>query len=707
MLRKNNKGITMIEVLLAIAITAMLGTLVTGFIIFTTRSYGKSLNESTLQEDAQVILAQLNNYIINADDTVEYKVNGTLCKSDALSGAASFSTKELCIYSNVGTGKTVEYIKWTATDKKLTYRMDNIDASGSVSTSIAEEVLATKISDFQVDLTNLDSSRQVKVALAVDGTAGEVYTADATVYLRNGMVSSVSSNPTTPVVSAVNSVTVIPASKELKFGESWDFNARVYGTNNPSQEVTWTIEGNTSTQTTVNADTGEVYVAPSEDAETIVVRATSVQDNTKSGIGYVYVDMSTKLSLGTIRNYWIYTGNSLYLYARPDGNLESEITWSVTTSQGADSYSLSKINDFNAARFVPNKVGDYTVHIEGVVDGIVYKDKAIVHVGDIGDEYNQHGNNRSMITIYNSSTDWDYWLCPGESITLETTVDESKSDYAERKWSYSSSSRILSTDYSAVEMGDNKEKVVVTVSDSCRTGEIHLRATVDNGYYSYYDEITIHVYKPFDYPYVIETTEMDDLEHASENSYYLRNMIAGPVRMAASSDQLKVLSEEKLTEKRGAVTNNEYLTSTYYWDQNITLPMDSSKTNVYIKSDSGGLVKIDPSNTLMLGSNCKMLITENDLTINAQNIVAPNDTIIWVKGNHTLTLEYQDILFDGLIYAPEGTVNIQCKSGMFRGVIIAKKVGISGRGDGELGFMEKQSVMDLANDLKRPLVTTP
>ena len=129
MLRKNNKGITMIEVLLAIAITAMLGTLVTGFIIFTTRSYGKSLNESTLQEDAQVILAQLNNYIINADDTVEYKVNGTLCKSDALSGAASFSTKELCIYSNVGTGKTVEYIKWTAADKKLTYRMDNIDAS--------------------------------------------------------------------------------------------------------------------------------------------------------------------------------------------------------------------------------------------------------------------------------------------------------------------------------------------------------------------------------------------------------------------------------------------------------------------------------------------------------------------------------------------------------------------------------------------------
>lgn len=715
MLRKNNKGITMIEVLLAIAITAILGTLVTGFIIFTTRSYGKSLNESTLQEDAQVILAQLNSYIINADDTIEYKVNGTLCKSDALSGAATFTTKELCIYSNVETGKTVEYIKWTAADKKLTYRMDSIDTSGSVSTSIAEEVLATNISDFQADLTNLDSSRQVKVALAVDGTAGAVYTADATVYLRNGKVSSVSTDPTTPVVSTVTSVTVIPASKELKFGESWDFNARVYGTNNPSQEVTWTIEGNTSSLTTVNADTGEVYVDPSEDSETIVVRATSVQDNTKSGIGYVYVDMSTKLSLGTIRDYWIYNGHVLYLYGRPDGNLESEITWSVDTSNSADSYSLTQLTDKpGAASFKANQAGDYTIRISGIVNGVEYKDKAIVHVRDMGAEYNVSGNKRDKISIIpdtsSTSTGWDYWVTPGESISLDTIVDETDGHISGnplRTWTASSSSRVPSASYTAVASGDKNEKMTVTVGNDCKNGEIFLRATVGDEYQKYYDEITIHVYesnKTFTYPYLIETTKMDDTDATSSNAYFLRNMVAGPVRIASSSSDLKVLDETKLN---AMLDWSHYETvGDKYDDVLLNLPIDSSKINTFVwKPTLLGEAVLNSNGEVRFGANCNLLATWNDLRISAPKINTAEDTIIWVKGNHTLTLEWESLYFDGIIYVPEGTVNIKCHNGMFRGVIIAKEVNIAqtsggGWGNDELGFMEKQSVMDLINTLQ-------
>lgn len=711
MLRKNNKGITIIEVLLAIAVTAILGTLITGFIIYSTRSYGKSINESTLQEDAQVILAQLNSYIINADDTIEYKVNGVLCKSDALSGEGTFSTKELAIYKNVGTAKTVEYITWTAADQKLTYRMDNIDSSGSVSTAIAEETLATKISDFKVDLTNLDSSKQVKVELSVDGTSGAVYSADTTVYLRNGRVSSVSTTPTTPVVSSVTSVTVIPASKDLKLGESWDFNARVYGTNNPSQEVTWSLEGNTSTHTTVNTDTGEVYVDPSEDSETIVVRATSVQDPSKSGIGYVYVDSSTKLSLGSIRDYWIYTGHTLYLYGRPAGTLTGAISWSVDTSQGAGSYSLAEISEKpGAASFKANQAGDYTIRISGTVDGVEYKDKAIVHVRDVATDYNVNGNKRDKISIVpdagTPATGWDYWVCPGGTVSLNTIVDETDSIISMRKWTGASSSRIPSASYTAVASGDNNEKMTVTIGSDCKNGEIVLRATVGNEYQKYYDEVTIHVYQSntvFKHPYIIETTKMDDTSTTSSNAYFLRNMVAGPVNIASSTADLELLNSTKLSNILGTNHGYETVSTDKYDDVLLNVPIDSSKSNTYIWTpEDVTSVSLKSNGEVRIGANCDLLATEKDLEIAAPKITTAEDTIIWVKGDHTLTLKWGSLYFDGIIYAPEGTVNIECSKGMFRGIIIAKEVNISsgGWGDDEIGIMEKQSVMELFKSLQ-------
>lgn len=696
----------MIEVLLAIAITAILGTLVTSFIIYTTRSYGKSLNESTLQQDAQVILAQLNSYIINADDTIEYEVNGVSCKSDALSGESTYNTKELSIYKTAGTGKTVEYITWTAATKELTYRMDSIDSSGTVTTSIPAEILATKVADFKADLTNLTSDKQVKLDLVMEGTAGETYTADATVYLRNGKVATVSANPSTPVVSTVTSVTVVPASKILRQGESWDFNARVYGTNNPSQEVTWTIENNLDTTLTkVDPETGEVTISPSEESETIIVRATSVQDPTKSGIGYVYVDTSTKLSLGTIRDYWIYTGSSLYLYGRPDGNLESAITWSVETANGNGSYSLTQLSDkTDAATFRANQVGTYTIRIEGIVDGITYKDKAIVHVRDMSSEYSVHGNNRDAISII-PDTGWDYWLCAGESLTLDTTVGADYTDMSMREWTASSSSRIASTNYSLVASGDNNEKMTITIADECRTGEINLRATIKNNYNYFYDEITIHVYEPFDYPYIIETTKMDDANSTSNNAYYLRNMVAGPVRLADSASDLKVLDEEKLNAMLG-LTGYQLIENqrSVYVASGLNLPTKSKYTNMYLKKPNDYVrVSLSSVNTVRFGANCDIMVADTDVWIEGPKITTAEDTVIWVKGDHELTMRWGDVYFDGLIYAPEGTVNIKCNKGMFRGVIIAKEVNISadGWGNDEMGFMEKQSVMDLVNSLRK------
>ena len=61
-----------------------------------------------------------------------------------------------------------------------------------------------------------------------------------------------------------------------------------------SQEVTWTVEGATSKNTTIDQD-GNLTIADGEKAAVLVVRATSVADPSKSGVSYVTVTPSKSI----------------------------------------------------------------------------------------------------------------------------------------------------------------------------------------------------------------------------------------------------------------------------------------------------------------------------------------------------------------------------------------------------------------------------
>jgi len=86
----------------------------------------------------------------------------------------------------------------------------------------------------------------------------------------------------------VTSVSVTPTIATVQKDFSQEFIATVNGTNNPSQDVTWTLTGKTAAGTTISSD-GVLYIDPSETATTLTVTATSVQDPTKHGTATVTV----------------------------------------------------------------------------------------------------------------------------------------------------------------------------------------------------------------------------------------------------------------------------------------------------------------------------------------------------------------------------------------------------------------------------------
>lgn len=81
--------------------------------------------------------------------------------------------------------------------------------------------------------------------------------------------------------SKITGVTVTPATAKVSAGSSFQLSANVAGTGLIKKSVTWSIEGETSSGTTIDGSSGVLHVASDEPADTeITVTATAV-DNTK------------------------------------------------------------------------------------------------------------------------------------------------------------------------------------------------------------------------------------------------------------------------------------------------------------------------------------------------------------------------------------------------------------------------------------------
>ena len=434
----DNKGFTLVELLVGIAIVAIVGGLIGTFLIFSTRTYGKVTDEADLQEDAQILLSQMDNYIIDTDSALRYYADvsesgsGTEILKDSLypGGAAGLTRKWLEIYKTTDTGYTKETVLWTKSTEKLTYKQETIDAAGTVTENIEEQDLATHVTDFSIDLTKVTSLRQVTVSVAL-ASGEKSYGADTTVYLRNQIV--VNGEPykpdTAPVISSVLSVKVLPQTVMMRPGGRKAFQAIVYGNNSPSQEVTWSLSGNTSSLTTISED-GLLWISMDEKAKTLTVTATSVQDTTKSGTSEVTVVHGKKLSLGQIRKYWLQRGKSMYIYARVNGTLSGSITWesnpldllsvnpadSVTVAGGYPSLDLMNARCVKT-EYPGTPLGEYTVKISGIVDGQLYEDMVYIEVVD-SPEMAGAGD----VVYFDKSNGLDYWVHPGDTVNLSTAL---------------------------------------------------------------------------------------------------------------------------------------------------------------------------------------------------------------------------------------------------------------------------------------------
>lgn len=140
--------------------------------------------------------------------------------------------------------------------------------------------------------------------------------------------------------ATVNAIRVTPSTADIAAGGQQLFAATVEGTNNPAQDVAWTLTGESSANTVID-QTGKLVLGADESSRTIQVRATSVADSgvtktvsiTVSSVGGATVT-GVKLRSDVSR---VQLGGSYQINAVVEGtgSPAQTVTWAVTGNTDA------------------------------------------------------------------------------------------------------------------------------------------------------------------------------------------------------------------------------------------------------------------------------------------------------------------------------------------------------------------------------------
>ena len=210
----NNRGLTLVELICAVAILSLIGTTIGGILVVSARSYDTGINEVDLQQEAQMIVNQISDLVI---DTTP-------------SSPVTFSGSTLSIPQGDGTHE----VEYDSASGSLYY------SYASTTETISDELMATGITVFSVDTSSFTDSGNLYVDLGLkreSQNGPRTFEATFQITSRNGIVD------TTPSASidVVDDIVLEP-------NQNYEFTPVVVGISN--QTVTWSIAGgNTDSNT--------------------------------------------------------------------------------------------------------------------------------------------------------------------------------------------------------------------------------------------------------------------------------------------------------------------------------------------------------------------------------------------------------------------------------------------------------------------------
>ncbi len=382
---RNNKGFSLIELIVAFAIFAIAGVAVCSFVVFGSQNYTTGNKEVKLQYEQQITVNQIRDIILETSKAISY----------------DDTSKTLLVFSKDSTNDAKPYlvskVAYDAEKSELylnTENFEKFDGATSVAFSDSDALLADSIADFSVDLAKIDKG-QVTLNITFKVDEREIV-AHPVIKLRN-VITDVTGKPIDDVYEEdddvmdgfVASVTILRGSKSFAQGETdtiglagtntatATYTARVnkksFYEGDVDQSVTWDFGNETQRSkyasyisfsggvVSVNVTGADTTIRQKIHAETFILKATSVADNTKSAKIKVKIapDGVYPESITTTYTTFSDDDNGLLVY-----NFAHVITYTDKTKVDGDKvfelieYSVSPKSDISAGCGFDDKIMD-------------------------------------------------------------------------------------------------------------------------------------------------------------------------------------------------------------------------------------------------------------------------------------------------------------------------------------------------------------
>lgn len=693
--RLNNSGLTLIELIVAIAIIAIFSGVVLTYITSSSNFYRNTSSNSKVQMETQETFDKLEDMIINANRNLAYgTLDGQPIENDIKRNnhSTSNSSKIFMVSSGVDseepepssedesdarTNQTEredetdrQYIIWNCTTGEIRYIHSEKQNNNWVNKS-SGEILATGVIDFRADISKAVSNKIVNFQLTTENGTKKVQTLHS-VSLRNelGVTEEIDDpfvNPTVPPQPGTNTPKPEPPSSapvpnRLLLDKSTALIAA--GTNNVDLGITATVsydDGTTSPAGTLQwsvsdsscasiTDQGRLSIDPAAGTADKGMVTVTVTDTTHSNVSGTLTVYIARLDFTAPANNDSYTvGQDKPLqYTYMEGGQTPSDAGTVVNIQTVSKPDQAAEYSADGA-FTQNDVGSWNVKaIVNLTERAGY-DIVEVHIEKINQFSVIQSHETGEITLGDSnnnvdivSADDNYACSPHHKYGFSISYDESNIKYIKNvNWS----------------LGGNYEGISIDPSNDNVT-TIHISKTARNGFVLCLDytgvtyqneEISIHAEKEVRVANGMEIIPLnEDKQHAYIGESYLMQVQVKVYDANGSESKLRIcdnvnkktdLSEFSI---RGNLNGTAQLSSDkknwdYYPADN---PKDygSEETATATLQRIPGVIFSNKNNALFVES-IKFTLTEPSFS---SNIVSSGSDSIEIGENKELYLELQN-----------------------------------------------------------------
>ncbi len=257
-MKLGNKGLTIVELVCAIAIFGVLSATIGGIMVFGARSYQNSTKEVELQRESQLTANQISDLIIDTTSSVSYV-------------ESAGATRTLVIQQ----GNRKYEVTYRVAEQDIVFTEYEVAVGGDVLLGEANQLMASNVVDFEakgVDKFQQTGSLQLRLKFA-SGSRG--YESWYTISARNGMVEEAEVELTASIITEPSYI--------IEPNENLELKATVVGPANTA--VRWSVANasdESNTYTVVNEGRHYLHAGVNESSDTM--QLTVETEETKDGV---------------------------------------------------------------------------------------------------------------------------------------------------------------------------------------------------------------------------------------------------------------------------------------------------------------------------------------------------------------------------------------------------------------------------------------